>query len=716
MGLSNIMKTEIFFNFLKKASRFIIITLLSFTLTLAWTPASLGQFLPISSSAQEIPQLPRWDPNKAKQCGNFWCSQVNFYADNKIGGELTLGEFIRNPEKPEQSAQETAFELEQRAKLVQTIFKEILRAIVRYRPEPQVSGRKDWRFWLITTENPLHPLTPNIQVGNQNQQTVIFVPEQKELGLVAQTIVTVTGSDAKVNAKGIDELAEIWQENIRESMNNVLWGHEFNLRYPWLRSLMAGAIAVMVLISMQIIRFLRRFLRQWNKSIKQQLEELTNSLTVDPEAVSVEDIIKSPRENIPIKFWLLLLEFDFLAAMLFLEDSPESKDAQAVAGEPKSESPLEKVVSNLRSFFQFLTIIPKPRIIKQGLAKFNLQKQFLLKQEMNLSDLLLRISFLTVGAIILIALGLIVALFLPTRFLVYLFFQQLYLLPLIWIGMLLADQVVDFFIDYALNRWARDGQEKDPSSHRYTLRANTYSKALTNATTIFFTVVGIILTIAVIGINPSVLASAGALAAVFAYLSRNVVEDMINGVLILATDRYAVGDVIDVGGGLSGFVEDMNLYTTSLRNLDGQVIAIPNGKISSVINSTKNWSRVNFTLKISWNADFKKAIKLMRQVAEQMCSEPQWQEMILEPPDILGIDELSHDGILIHLLMKTRPSQQWLVGREFRMRVKQALDEAGISLGVPQREVAVIKSDGHSPENGSNKLLGEVGDREKESI
>jgi small conductance mechanosensitive channel len=160
----------------------------------------------------------------------------------------------------------------------------------------------------------------------------------------------------------------------------------------------------------------------------------------------------------------------------------------------------------------------------------------------------------------------------------------------------------------------------------------------------------------------------------------------------------------------------MNLYTTSLRNLDGQVIAIPNGKISSVINSTKNWSRVNFTLKISWNADFKKAIKLMRQVAEQMCSEPQWQEMILEPPDILGIDELSHDGILIHLLMKTRPSQQWLVGREFRMRVKQALDEAGISLGVPQREVAVIKSDGHSPENGSNKLLGEVGDREKESI
>ncbi len=268
--------------------------------------------------------------------------------------------------------------------------------------------------------------------------------------------------------------------------------------------------------------------------------------------------------------------------------------------------------------------------------------------------------------------------------------------------MLLADRVVDFFIDYVLNRWAKDRQQKDPSSNRYMLRANTYSRALTNGTTLLFVLLGIILTVVVIGINPAVLASASALAVVFAYLSRNLVEDMLSGILILATDRYAVGDVIDVGGGLSGSVEAMNLYVTSLRNLDGQVITIPNGKISTVINSTKNWSRVNFTLKISWNADLKKTLELMRLVAEQMRNEPQWQEMILEPADILGIDELSHDGVLVHLIMKTRPSKQWLIGREFRMRVKQALDEAGITLGVPQRQVAVIQPPTESTENLSS--------------
>ncbi len=131
---------------------------------------------------------------------------------------------------------------------------------------------------------------------------------------------------------------------------------------------------------------------------------------------------------------------------------------------------------------------------------------------------------------------------------------------------------------------------------------------------------------------------------------------------------------------------------------------------------TKNWSRVNLTLKISWNADVKKALEIMRQVGEQMFSEPQWQEILLEPADILGIDELSHDGILIRLIIKTQPMQQWLVGREYRLRVKQALDEAGISLGVPQREVAVIQPHAHTRENNRHELTVELGESEKEII
>jgi small conductance mechanosensitive channel len=214
-------------------------------------------------------------------------------------------------------------------------------------------------------------------------------------------------------------------------------------------------------------------------------------------------------------------------------------------------------------------------------------------------------------------------------------------------------------------------------------------------------ILGIYLSISSIGINPAVLAGAGIFAVAVAFLGRNLVEDMLNGILILWTDRYAIGDVINVGGGMAGTVEDINLFITSLRNLDGESIAIPNSKISSVINKTKYWSRVNFTIRIAWNQDIDKAIAVMSQVADQMQSEPEWGERFLEPAQILGVDEVSHEGILIHLLIKTQPNEQWNVGREFRRRVKQAFDGAGISVGIPHQTISVI----NYPQNNNNQLL-----------
>jgi small conductance mechanosensitive channel len=165
---------------------------------------------------------------------------------------------------------------------------------------------------------------------------------------------------------------------------------------------------------------------------------------------------------------------------------------------------------------------------------------------------------------------------------------------------------------------------------------------------------------------------------------------MLNGTLILSTDRYAIGDVIDVGGGMAGLVEDINLFVTTLRNLDGESIAIPNSKITAVINKSKYWSRVNFTIKVAYTEDINKAIRVMTEVATKMEGEPAWTSKFLEHAQILGIDEVSNEGILIHLIIKTQPMEQWNVGREFRRRVKEALDAAGISLAIPHHQITVI--------------------------
>ncbi|MDJ0575609.1 MAG: mechanosensitive ion channel family protein [Xenococcaceae cyanobacterium MO_234.B1] len=170
--------------------------------------------------------------------------------------------------------------------------------------------------------------------------------------------------------------------------------------------------------------------------------------------------------------------------------------------------------------------------------------------------------------------------------------------------------------------------------------------------------------------------------------SQNLIKDLIGGLLILWEDQYAVADVIVIGD-QAGLVEKITLRVTQLRNLDGELITIPNGSIEMVRNLSSDWSRVNYAIEVGYDADVDLALEVIEAVAQQLYRDPQWQEQILEAPEILGIDNISHTGILIRLIIKTQPLQQWPVGREFRRRLKKAFDEQGIEVGIPQQVMYV---------------------------
>ncbi len=174
--------------------------------------------------------------------------------------------------------------------------------------------------------------------------------------------------------------------------------------------------------------------------------------------------------------------------------------------------------------------------------------------------------------------------------------------------------------------------------------------------------------------------------------SQDLLKDLISGVLILWEDQYAVGDVIFIGEH-AGLVENITLRVTQLRNLDGELITIPNGSIGVVRNLSSEWSQVNYAIEVSYANDVDRVLEVIEATAQQLYQDPQWQEMILEAPEILGIDKISHSGILIRLLIKTQPLQQWPVGRELRRRLKKAFDEQGIEIGIPQQiEMQITES------------------------
>lgn len=242
------------------------------------------------------------------------------------------------------------------------------------------------------------------------------------------------------------------------------------------------------------------------------------------------------------------------------------------------------------------------------------------------------------------------------------------------------------------------------TSQRLALRVSTFSRVLRSVVGVLLIGTGVLSALSVVGVELGpLLAGAGILGLAISFASQNLIKDIINGLLILAEDQYAVGDVIQIGK-VSGLVESMNLRITQLRNAEGRLITIPNSTITVVENLSKDWSRVDLAITIAYDADVDKAIEVIQHVGETMCSDPDWRSKIPEPPEVLGIDEIGNEGITIRIWIKTLPLQQWSVAREYRRRLKRALDKQGIAIGVPQQSFWVRSSVNDSPREADGEV------------
>jgi len=224
-------------------------------------------------------------------------------------------------------------------------------------------------------------------------------------------------------------------------------------------------------------------------------------------------------------------------------------------------------------------------------------------------------------------------------------------------------------------------------SQRLALRVSTFSRVLRSVVAIALVGLGVLSILSVLGVELGpVLAGAGLLGLALSLASQNLIKDMINGLLILAEDQYAVGDMIQIGKA-SGLVEYMNLRITQLRNAEGRLITIPNSAITVVENLSKDWSRVDLAITIAYDSDVDQAIAVIKQVSHDLSQDQHWQSMIPEPPQVLGVEDLGNEGITLRIWIKTIPLAQWNVAREFRRRLKRALDDADIPIGLPQQSL-----------------------------
>jgi len=161
-----------------------------------------------------------------------------------------------------------------------------------------------------------------------------------------------------------------------------------------------------------------------------------------------------------------------------------------------------------------------------------------------------------------------------------------------------------------------------------------------------------------------------------------LVGDLIAGFFHIFENQIRVGDIAVING-VSGLVQELRLRTTVLRGVDGTVHVFRNGTIQTLANMTKDFSYFALDLAVGYQEDTDRVSRLIGEIGAGLQADPQYQPFILEPVEVFGVDRFSETAVIIQMRIKTLPSKQWDVGREFRRRIKYRFEQEGIELAQP---------------------------------
>jgi len=152
--------------------------------------------------------------------------------------------------------------------------------------------------------------------------------------------------------------------------------------------------------------------------------------------------------------------------------------------------------------------------------------------------------------------------------------------------------------------------------------------------------------------------------------------------------------------GASGQVEDMNLRITVLRDLEGVAHFIPNGEIKVVSNLAKEWSRAVVNVGVAYKEDLDRVVAVLDTVGQELSKDPIFGPGILEPPQVLGVENFGDSQVTLRTATKTRPLKQWETARELReenqsgLRSRTHRDALSAPSGVRTREPRTERANG----------------------
>ncbi len=227
-----------------------------------------------------------------------------------------------------------------------------------------------------------------------------------------------------------------------------------------------------------------------------------------------------------------------------------------------------------------------------------------------------------------------------------------------------------------------------PGGTRQQARAETIGSVLRSLAS--FTIFGVALLMVLgefgISLGP-ILASAGVLGLAIGFGAQGLVQDFLSGMFMMAEDQYGVGDVVDVGDAV-GTVEEVGLRITKIRDLDGGLWYVRNGEIRRVCNMNQGWANAVVDLPLSHTVDVAHAEQAIERNVAEFADSGEYEDKLLDRPEVAGVVSIGNGAVTVRVIAKTRPGEQWTIGRVLRSHLKQGLDQEGIEVAYPIPQIA----------------------------
>ncbi len=198
-----------------------------------------------------------------------------------------------------------------------------------------------------------------------------------------------------------------------------------------------------------------------------------------------------------------------------------------------------------------------------------------------------------------------------------------------------------------------------------------------------------------VGVNTTsfaALIAAAGLAVGFAL--QGTLSNFAAGIMLIVFRPFKVNDFVEAGG-ITGVVEEIQIFTTKLRSPDNKTIIVPNGQMMSgeIINYSANETRrVDLVIGVGYNDDLKKVKSVLR---ELMSAD---SRVLSDPEPTIGLLELGDNSVNFAVRPWVKTDDYWSLFFDLQEAVKLRYDDEGISIPYPQRDLHIIG-------NGSPKEL-----------